>query len=178
MHKRLARFAAELVRIECVREVVVDVCRVECCDKVGESVTVCGLVEAAKGGIAGDVQFIGEVRGGALRKVGYCCEQLLMAVFEGALDALVELLIASRGFDGPYVASTDDGRIRGIKVEGEVNLGLLVSVSYECYDECSPPRGARKGQGTTQSQLHHRLGLSHPRLTFIASVSGSALSDF
>ena len=45
-----------------------------------------------------------------------------MAILEGALDALVQLLIAAGGLDGPYVTAADDGRIRGIEVESEVDL--------------------------------------------------------
>lgn len=96
--------------------------RVERRYEIGKGVAIRGLVEAAERGLAGDVELVGELGGRSLREVGDCGEQLLVALFEGTLDALVQLLIAACGLDGPYVTAADDGRIRGIEVEGEVDL--------------------------------------------------------
>ena len=76
VHKRLARLVAELVGVQRVGEVVVDVRRVERRNEVGKGVAVCGLIEAAKGRLAGDVEFVGELSGGPLRELRDSFEQL------------------------------------------------------------------------------------------------------
>lgn len=45
-----------------------------------------------------------------------------MTLFEGALDALIELFVATRGFDGPNIAASDNSGIGGVEVEGEIDL--------------------------------------------------------
>ena len=89
MHEGLARLAAELVGVQRVGKVIVDVRRVERRYEIGKGVAIRGLVEAAERGLAGDVELVGELGGRSLREVGDCGEQLLVALFEGALDALV-----------------------------------------------------------------------------------------
>jgi hypothetical protein len=50
------------------------------------------------------------------------CNVVLVSVLERLLDALVQLLVAAGGLDGPKVASADDGCVLGVEVEGEVDL--------------------------------------------------------
>ena len=83
---------------------------------------VAGLVEAAKGRLAGCVDLFGKLGGRLLRKGRNGCNVVLVAVLERLLNALVQLLIAAGGLDGPEVASADDGCVLGVEVEGEVDL--------------------------------------------------------
>jgi hypothetical protein len=83
---------------------------------------VAGLIEAAKGRLAGRVNLISKLGGRLLGEVRNSCNVVLVSVLERLLDALVQLLVAAGGLDGPEVASADDGCVLGVEVEGEVDL--------------------------------------------------------
>lgn len=122
MYKALLCFAAELVWIQCVGEVIVDVRRVESCNEVGESVPIRGLVEAPKRRIPVGIDIVGELRSGLLGQICDGCEMIFVSRFERVLDALVELLIAASRFDRPKVAAANDRSVLGVEVEREVYL--------------------------------------------------------
>jgi hypothetical protein len=115
-------FATEFVGVECVGKVVVDVGGIECSDQIGKRMAIAGLIEAAKGRLAGCVDLVGKLGGRLLGEVRNGCNVVLVAVLERLLDTLVQLLVAAGGLDGPEVTSADDGRVLGVEVEGEVDL--------------------------------------------------------
>jgi hypothetical protein len=96
--------------------------RIERSDQICKRMPIRGLLEASKRCLSFDVQLIRKLRGRLLREVFDGGEQFAMAILEGALDALVEFLIAARRLDRPYVATANYGGIGRIEVESEVDL--------------------------------------------------------
>lgn len=87
-----------------------------------------------------------------------------MPLLERPLDALVQLLVASRCFNRPEIASADDCCVLCVEVEGEVDLveGAQIEV-LRCH---------RVSYVVT-------LALSHRALTFIAlDVDSLGLSAY
>jgi hypothetical protein len=62
VHEAVNRLAAEVVRVEGVREIVIDVCRIERRDEIGKRMAVRGFAEGAERRVSGDVE-VGELLG-------------------------------------------------------------------------------------------------------------------
>jgi hypothetical protein len=63
VHEALLCFSTEFIRVECVGKVVVDVGGIERGDQISKRMAVAGLIEAAKGRLAGRVNLVGKLGG-------------------------------------------------------------------------------------------------------------------
>lgn len=121
-HQGLLCLAAELVGIERIGVVIVDVRRIQGRNEIGECVAVGRLVKRSERRISIDIELTSELRSGRRREACEGADEVLVAGFESVFDALVEFLIAAGCFDGPEIASANDGSVCGVEVEGDVDL--------------------------------------------------------
>lgn len=80
------------------------------------------LIEASKGCVPCDIELVSELCGRLFRQIGDGGEQLFVPLLERPLNALVQLLIAAGRLYRPDIASSDNGRVLRVEVEGEVDL--------------------------------------------------------